>query len=126
MEQAKKKKKRSNGSFKELSDELRKDPKVAAEIDARAAGIHAACKLNELRESRKQTQAGLAKILGTSQANISRMERSENPYLETLADFVGALGAHLEINAVFEDEVVPLRVFEGEVETPDFPLTPTR
>ena len=45
------------------------------------------------------------------------MERSENPYLETLADFVGALGARLEINAVFEDEVVPLKVFEAEVET---------
>ena len=109
--------------FKELSDELRKDPAVAAEIDARKAGISAAVKLNELREGRKQTQAGLAKILGTSQANVSRMERSENPYLETLADFVGALGARLEINAVFEDEVVPLKVFEGEVETP---APPTR
>jgi DNA-binding XRE family transcriptional regulator len=109
--------------FKELNDELRKDPEAAAEIDARAAGIGAAMKLNELRERRSQTQAGLAKILDTSQANVSRMERSENPYLETLADFVGALGARLEINAVFEDEVVPLKVFDGEVETP---ATPTR
>lgn len=109
--------------FKELNDDLRKDPDVAAAIDARTAGIHAAMKLNELRERRKQTQAGLAKILETSQANVSRMERSENPYLETLADFVGALGARLEINAVFEDEVVPLKVFEGEIETP---ATPTR
>jgi DNA-binding XRE family transcriptional regulator len=112
-----------HGDFKELSDELRKDPAVAAEIDARVAGIGAALKLNELRERRKQTQAGLAKILETSQANVSRMERSENPYLETLADFVGALGARLEISAVFEDEVVPLKVFEGEVEVP---ATPTR
>jgi DNA-binding XRE family transcriptional regulator len=109
--------------YKELRDELRKDPAVAAEIDARKAGLGAAMRLNELREGRKQTQAGLAKILGTSQANVSRMERSENPYLETLADFVGALGARLEINAVFKDEVVPLKVFEGEVETP---ATPTR
>jgi transcriptional regulator with XRE-family HTH domain len=96
---------------------------VAAEIDERKAGIRAAMKLNELRERRNQTQAGLAKILETSQANVSRMERSENPYLETLADFVGALGARLEISAVFEDEVVPLKVFEEEVETP---ATPTR
>jgi DNA-binding XRE family transcriptional regulator len=119
---------RKKRTTKELRAELRKDPEVATEIDARVAGIGAAMKLNELRESRKQTQAGLAKILATSQANVSRMERSENPYLETLADFVGALGARLEINAVFEDEVVPLRVFEGEVETPTFdsPATPTR
>jgi DNA-binding XRE family transcriptional regulator len=109
--------------FRELSDELRKDPAVAARIDARVAGIGAAVRLNELRERRKQTQVGLAKILETSQANVSRMERSQNPYLETLADFVGALGARLEINAVFDDEVVPLKVFEGEVETP---ATPTR
>ena len=123
MARGKKKPKYEDGDFRELSDKLRKDPEAAAEIDARAAGIRAAVRLNELREGRKQTQAGLAKILGTSQANVSRMERSENPYLETLADFVGALGARLEINAVFEDEVVPLKVFDGEVETP---TTPTR
>lgn len=118
MAHSKKSDVKKNGEFKELSDELRRDPAVAARMDARTAGALAAVRLNELRESRKQTQAGLAKILETSQANVSRMERSENPYLETLADFVGALGARLEINAVFEDEVVPLKVFEGEVETP--------
>lgn len=113
-----KKAKKDSGDFQEVIDEMRKDPEAAAEMDARRAGLGAAMRLNELRERRKQTQAGLAKILDTSQANVSRMERSENPYLETLADFVGALGARLEINAVFEDEVVPLKVFEGEVETP--------
>jgi DNA-binding XRE family transcriptional regulator len=123
MARSDKKAKKKNGSFKELADEVRKQPGAAEEIEARKAGIRDAVRLNELREGRKQTQAGLAKILGTSQANVSRMERSENPYLETLADFVGALGARLEINAVFEDEVVPLKVFEGEVETP---ATPTR
>jgi hypothetical protein len=109
--------------FNELSEEVRRDPGAHEEIEARKAGIGAALRLNELRERRKQTQAGLAKILDTSQANVSRMERSSNPYFETLADFVGALGARLEINAVFEDEVVPLKVFDGEVETP---ATPTR
>jgi DNA-binding XRE family transcriptional regulator len=123
MARKQKKDKQGSGDFQEVIDEMRKDPEAAAEMDARSAGLRAAMKLNELREGRKQTQAGLAKILGTSQANVSRMERSENPYLETLADFVGALGARLEINAVFEDEVVPLKVFEGEVETPP---TPTR
>jgi predicted XRE-type DNA-binding protein len=120
------KKDTSGGDFQEVLDEMRKDPEAAAEMDARGAGLRAAMRLSELREGRKQTQAGLAKVLGTSQANVSRMERSENPYFETLADFVGALGARLEINAVFEDEIVPLKVFEGEVETPETPSTPTR
>src|SRR6185369_10524046 len=102
MANSKKKVKKGSRDFQEVLDEMRKDPEAAARIDAHAAGISAAIRLNELREGRKQTQAGLAKILGTSQANVSRMERSENPYLETLADFVGALGARLEINAVFE------------------------
>ena len=113
-----------NRDFKELSDEVRKEPGAHEEIEARKEGFRDAMKLGELRERRKQTQAGLAQVLKTSQANVSRMERSSNPYLETLADFVGALGARLEINAVFEDEVVPLRVFDGEVEIP--PPTPTR
>jgi hypothetical protein len=34
----------------------------------------------------------------SSQANISRVERTENPHLATLTDFVGALGGTLEIN----------------------------
>lgn len=105
--------------FKELGDEVRRHAGADAEIEAHEAGTHAALKLGELRERRQQTQAGLAKILDTSQANVSRMERSSNPYLETLDDFVEALGGHLEINAVFEDEVVPLKVFET-------PATPTR
>ena len=42
----------------------------------------------------------------------------------------GHSAARLEINAVFEDEVVPLKLFEGDVETPpSYSLavaTPTR
>lgn len=38
----------------------------------------------------------------------SRIERSDNLYLSTLADYVDALGGHLEINAVFDDNVVSL------------------
>lgn len=44
----------------------------------------------------------------STQANISRVERTDNPHLATLADFVGALGGTLEINAVFPDQTIPL------------------
>lgn len=43
-----------------------------------------------------------------TQANVSRIERSDNLYLSTLVDYVGALGGHIEINAVFDDDVVSL------------------
>jgi len=41
-----------------------------------------------------------------TQANVSRIERSDNLYLSTLAGYVDALGGHIEINAVFDDDVV--------------------
>jgi DNA-binding XRE family transcriptional regulator len=101
---------RKNREFQELSDEVRKQPGAHEEIEARKAGLRAGLRLGELRQQRNQTQVKLAQALNTSQANVSRMERTGNPYLETLADYVDALGGRLEITAVFEDEVVPLSV----------------
>jgi predicted transcriptional regulator len=110
---------KKTGDFKELSDEVRKEPGAHEEIEARKAGIRVAMKLGELRERRKFTQVALAEVLKTTQANVSRIERGGNPYLETLDDFVGALGGRLEVNVVFDDEVIPLKM-------PDAVTTPTR
>jgi hypothetical protein len=38
----------------------------------------------------------------------------DNPYLSTLADYVEALGGHIEINAVFDDDVVSLGPVEKD------------
>jgi len=100
--------------FKELSEEVRSRPGAAEEIEARKRGIIAAVRLNELRQQRKQTQAGLAELLGTTQANISRIEHTENLYLRTLSEYVEGLGGRLEINAVFDDDVLPLGLVESE------------
>jgi predicted transcriptional regulator len=105
--------------FKELSDEVRRDPGAHEEIEARKAAIRAAMNLGELRQRRNLTQVALAEVLETTQANISRIERSGNPYLETLDDFIEGLGGRLEINAVFDEEVIPLKM-------PDAVATPTR
>ena len=94
--------------FSDLSEEVRSRPGAADEIDVRKNAIIAAVRLNELRKQRGQTQAQLADLLGMTQANVSRIERSENLYLSTLADYVDALGGHIEINAVFDDDVVSL------------------
>lgn len=103
-------------SFRELSEEVRKRPGAAEEIDARKRAIIAAAQLAKVREGRKKTQTELAQIMGMTQAGVSRIERSSNPYLKTLADYVGALGGTLEINAVFDDDVVPLGAVEKDRE----------
>jgi DNA-binding XRE family transcriptional regulator len=108
--------------FKELEDEVLKEPGAAAEIEARTEGIRAATKLGELRKRRNMTQKALAEVLKTTQANVSRIERGGNPYLETLEDFVEGIGGRLEINVVFEDEVVPLKLPDAVA----VPATPTR
>ncbi len=107
-------KKAKKKEFSELSDEVRKRPGAAEEIEARKDGIRAAMRLNEVREQRRQTQASLAELLGTTQANISRMERSDNLYLRTLNEYIVGLGGRLEINAVFDDDVVPIGLIDRD------------
>jgi DNA-binding XRE family transcriptional regulator len=99
---------RQSKPFSDLSNEVCKRPGTAKEIDARKRAIVAAVRLAELREQMGKTQTQLAKVLGMTQANVSRIERSDNLYLSTLADYVGALGGHIEINAVFDNDVVSL------------------
>jgi DNA-binding XRE family transcriptional regulator len=111
MKDVGRKKKRSR-KFDDLSSEVRQRPGAAEEIDARKNAIIAAVQLAELREKMGETQTELAKLLGTTQANVSRIERADNLFLKTLADYVGALGGRLEINAVFTDDVVPLGVLD--------------
>jgi transcriptional regulator with XRE-family HTH domain len=95
-------------NFRDLSKEVRKRPGAAKEIDARKSGIITAVRLNELRERMDKTQAAMAELMGTTQANVSRIERADNLYLSTLAEYVAGLGGRLELNAVFGDDAVPL------------------
>jgi transcriptional regulator with XRE-family HTH domain len=53
--------------------------------------------LNHLRESRGWTQATLAGRMGTTQANISRLEHRQDVRLSTLRAYLAALGGRLEI-----------------------------
>lgn len=105
---------RKRKPFSELSKEVRKRPGAAAEIDARKRAIVSAVRLAELRQQIGKTQTELAEVLEMTQANVSRIEHTENLYLRTLADYVGALGGHIEVNAVFDDDVVPLGLVEKD------------
>jgi DNA-binding XRE family transcriptional regulator len=66
--------------------------------------------LAEIRERRELTQNDVARVLESSQANVSRIERQRDLYLSTCAQYVEALGGTLKISAVFDDEEVEIGV----------------
>jgi len=103
--------------FAEIEKEILADPQRRAEIEKEQDAMRTAVRLGELRTLRETTQVQLAEMLGVSQANVSRIERGDNIYLRTLADYAAALGGRLDINVVFEDDVVPLGLVEQREQT---------
>lgn len=57
-------------------------------------------RLATLREQAGASQVELAKALGTSQSNISQLERSNDQMLSSVAKYVHALGGELKLTAV--------------------------
>jgi transcriptional regulator with XRE-family HTH domain len=71
--------------------------------------------LTELRLEEGLSQQDMAEELAVSQANISRIERQADPQVSTLMRYLGALGANLELRAVFPDRSVQLYFLESDV-----------
>ncbi|MFN7956580.1 MAG: helix-turn-helix transcriptional regulator [Polyangiaceae bacterium] len=93
-------------NFKDLSGPVLADPKRRANVERiRKAALreHARFELAELRKQRGRTQVQLAEALGVEQTSVSRAERSADPQLSTLREYIEALGGHLELAAVFDD-----------------------
>jgi transcriptional regulator with XRE-family HTH domain len=82
--------------------------KVPAEQEAAAAAskeaLALALELSELRTSRGVTQVQLAERIGKRQSTISELERRNDAFVSSLREYVEALGGHLEIAAVFDDQ----------------------
>lgn len=76
-------------------------PEARAVAQERAVEMLLATPLGELRRAMEMTQEEIAAILGTTQANVSQMERRSDMYLSTLRQYVEALGGELEITARF-------------------------
>jgi ribosome-binding protein aMBF1 (putative translation factor) len=60
--------------------------------------------LAELRRFRQMTQIQLAETLGTSQSEVSRIERQADMVLSTLREFIEGLGGELVLLARFPEE----------------------
>jgi transcriptional regulator with XRE-family HTH domain len=61
-----------------------------------------------LRAQLGASQVELAEALGTSQSNISQLERSNDQLLSSIAKYVHALGGELRVSAVFGDTTYTL------------------
>lgn len=78
------------------------------QINSEIAAYEAA--LADIRKARRLTQATLAEAMGTSQGEISELERRSDLYLSTLARYIEAMGGELELVAHFGDERVTLLI----------------
>ena len=98
-------------NFNELRDAARaRDREWDTNVAERTRAIKDALALAKLRQSRRITQVQLAETLGISQSNISRLEARSDVYLSTLRGYIEALGGHLEIAAVFDDDRVTVDI----------------
>jgi transcriptional regulator with XRE-family HTH domain len=71
--------------------------------------------LHQLRKAREMTQTRIAEELQMGQGDVSKLERRTDMYVSTLASYLQAVGAELEIRAVFPDgRTVKIRQFSEE------------
>ena len=88
-------------NFKELRARLSPEARAASEVEHQS--LLEEMSLQQLRKAREMTQARLAEELNLGQGDVSRLERRTDMYVSTLAGFLHAMGAELEVRAVFAD-----------------------
>ena len=88
-------------NFNELRAKM--DPARRTKVEERVQEALKAMPLEELREARELTQTKIADELHMGQGDVSKLERRTDMYVSTLASYLQAVGADLEIRAVFPD-----------------------
>ena len=84
-----------------------KDPEIKKAYEKAKIEMGIGIALAEIRKKRKLTQTQVAAILGTSDAQIIRLEKgTANPTLRTLQKIAEALGLRLEIRLVPEERML--------------------
>lgn len=96
-------------------------PEKEAEIRRRVEMAPLIMRLHQLREARNLTQTSLAQVLNVNQGAVSKLERRADMYVSTLRSYLKAMGAELEIKAVFPDGEVIIDQFEQLAEDQDHP-----
>ena len=87
--------------FSKLSDIWKRDPDFVAEYECIGTDMALAFALSEARREAGLTQIELAKVMGTSQAAIARLEGGKvKPTWETVERYAKALGRRPELTLV--------------------------
>ncbi len=90
--------------FSELRDDVVARPGADARLAALRVDTLEEIRLYELRHDEAISQAQLAGRLDVTQGAISKLEHSDDVRVSTLRQYLEALGARLELVAVFDDE----------------------
>ena len=97
-------------NFNKLLDAM--PPARRQKIEKRFQESLATMPLDELRKAQEMTQLQLGDLLGVHQSEVSKIEHRSDICVSTLADYIEALGGHLELRAVFPDREVLINQFE--------------
>jgi predicted XRE-type DNA-binding protein len=102
-------------TFTELADQVAAKPGAAERLARLRAETLDEIRLFELRHGEAISQAELAGRLDVTQGAISKLEHSEDVRVSTLRQYLEAMGARLELVAVFEDDDrrVPVHLGKG-------------
>ena len=87
-----------------LRDELRSKPGATESIAVAQEQALEELRLYELRRAEAVSQAVLAGRLEITQGAVSKFEHADDVRISTLRQYLEALGARLELIAVFVDE----------------------
>jgi DNA-binding Xre family transcriptional regulator len=90
--------------FSELRQQVRARPGATERLAAKRAETLEEIRLYELRHNEAISQVELAGRLEVTQGAISKLEHAEDVRVSTLRQYLAALGARLELAAVFDDE----------------------
>jgi DNA-binding XRE family transcriptional regulator len=90
--------------FSELRAAVVARPGAEEHLAALRAETLEEIRLYELRHGEALSQAELAGRLDVTQGAISKLENSDDVRVSTLRQYLDALGARLELVAVFDDE----------------------
>ena len=90
--------------FSELRKQVEGRPGAAERLAAKRAETLEEIRLYELRHAEAVSQIDLAGRLDVTQGAISKLEHADDVRVSTLRQYLEALGARLELVAVFDDE----------------------
>ena len=90
--------------FSDLRKDVEARPGASDRLSAARAETLEEIRLYELRHTEAVSQVELAGQMDVTQGAISKLERSEDVRISTLRQYLEALGARLELVAVFDDE----------------------